>query len=119
MIITQKVIDALKYGHTYTPQSGISLNDDLIQLLEEGEFVGADAAIEELRDDKQEIFAMLPHEDHLSDVINELHLAKTLKKADMIEEIKRIANVLEEMNLAFCNAQSYAATMMKPKTEIK
>lgn len=110
MINIRNIIDALKYGRTYTPTNNISLNDDIIEVLED---VEGCSTVEDMKITASEIFSQLPNEDHMAEIQEVVLKAKSLKKSEMVVELNRIYNMMEEMNQSFCDAQGYAASLLK------
>lgn len=105
MLKIANLIDAHRYQLYYIGD----LKEDTIAALESIE----DTTLEEKESEKREIFSQLPNEDELVDIEDVLHCALKCKKSEMMEYVKQAIRMLEDKNMQFCNAQSYAATLLR------
>jgi len=98
----QQLINNYKYGIKYVGE----LNYDTISALED--FENSDLLIESLQDKSIEIYAQLPGEDELDEILDILSSALKLNKPEMVLAIKDAIKLLEVKTSQFFNSSEYA-----------
>lgn len=113
MIDAAKIVFALQYGYPYNPQCGLNINEDIIELITSGEFIGAEAKIEMLSDDRIELMALLPNGDTMDEVIDLLDEALSNIPEKWCGEFDKLRTKLETFNTMFENTIGTAQAIIR------
>jgi hypothetical protein len=102
MVDVKRLIDCFKYPEMCAGNYHGDISYDTVTAL-----LMVDG-IDQLNDDKDELFALLPGGDELDDVVDILTDAVEMNKPEMIDAIKRCIDILNLKADAYVRTQEYA-----------